>query len=372
MAPILPRRPALSDGGASSGSASAIVAGAASGYHVLRIDGYSLTKSNVPNGQCVESRPFRVAGHTWAIEYHPNGSHPECADYVSLFLSLKESVAGSVMAQLEFSFIDQVELQKPSHLCKLSESTFHAVSSPKWGYEKFVKKKLLERSDRLRNDCFTLRCDIVVAGKPHAEDAKLPSSFVVVPPPDWQQHFRNLLMGGQGADVVFQVGDEEFRAHRCVLAARSPVFCAGLLGSMREGTVREDCIKIDDMLPLVFKSLLHFIYTDSLPDETEGQDDATAAAAMAQHLLEAADRYDMKRLKLICEDRLCRYIDVNTVATTLALAEQHHCLGLKEACFDFLESQKALDAAKETDGFQHLLTSCPSVFLELMSKLAAR
>ncbi|GJM84580.1 hypothetical protein PR202_ga00263 [Eleusine coracana subsp. coracana] len=117
MAPILPRRPALSDGGASSGSASAIVAGAASGYHVLRIDGYSLTKSNVPNGQC-------------------------CADYVSLFLSLKESVAGSVMAQLEFSFIDQVELQKPSHLCKLSESTFHAVSSLSGIREKFVKKKV--------------------------------------------------------------------------------------------------------------------------------------------------------------------------------------------------------------------------------------
>ncbi|GJN20652.1 hypothetical protein PR202_gb08052 [Eleusine coracana subsp. coracana] len=371
MAPILPRCPALSDDGASSGSASAIVTDAASGFHVLRIDGYSRTKSTVPNGQCVESRPFRVAGHTWAIEYYPNGSHLECAGYLSLFLFLKEPVAGGVVAQWEFSFIDQVELQKPSHLCKLPESTFDSVSSP-WGYEKFVKKRLLERSDRLRNDCFTLRCDIVVAGKPHAEDAKLPSSFVVVPPPDWQQHFRSLLMGGQGADVAFRVGGEEFMAHRCVLAARSPVFSAGLFGSMREGTVREDCIKIDDMLPLVFKSLLHFIYTDSLPDEMEGQEDATAAPTMAQHLLEAADRYDMKRLKLICEERLCRYIDVNTVATTLALAEQHHCLGLKEACFDFLKSHKALDAAKETDGFQHLLTSCPSVFFELMSKLAAR
>lgn len=47
---------------------------------------------------------------------------------------------------------------------------------------------------------------------------------------------------------------------------------------------------------------------------------------MEQHLLEAADRYGMHRLKLICEDRLCQYIDVNTVATTLALAEQHHCI----------------------------------------------
>jgi len=46
---------------------------------------------------------------------------------------------------------------------------------------------------------------------------------------------------------------------------------------------------------------------------------------MAQHLLVAADRYGLHRLKLICEARLCGGIDVGTAATTLALAEQHDC-----------------------------------------------
>jgi speckle-type POZ protein len=192
----------------------------------------------------------------------------------------------------------------------------------------------------------------------------------MVPPPDSSQHFGALLLGGKGADVRFLVAGESVAAHRCVLAARSPVFDALLFGPMKEGTAADNCIRIDDMVPQVFQSLLHFVYTDSLP-ETEGGD-KEASAMMAQHLLEAADRYAMERLKLICEDMLCRHIDVSTVATSLVLAEQHHCQGLKEACFEFLKSPKTLDKVMATDGFQHLAKSSPSVLFELMSKLAGR
>jgi speckle-type POZ protein len=64
----------------------------------------------------------------------------------------------------------------------------------------------------------------------------------------------------------------------------------------------------------------------------------------------AADRNNLQRLKLICEDKLCRYIDAGTVATILTLTEQHHCNGLKKACFSFLSSWANLKAAMTTDG----------------------
>ena len=44
--------------------------------------------------------------------------------------------------------------------------------------------------------------------------------------------------------------------------------------------------------------------------------------AVLRNLLVAADRYCIQRLKLICEDKLCRVIDVGTVQTTLELAER--------------------------------------------------
>lgn len=89
---------------------------------------------------------------------------------------------------------------------------------------------------------------------------------------------------------------------------------------------------------------------------------------MAQHLLVAADRYDLQRLKLICEDKLCMHIDQSTVATTLALAEQHGCRVLKEACFDFLMLRGNLKAVLASDGYGHLKSVCPSILEELVSK----
>jgi hypothetical protein len=52
---------------------------------------------------------------------------------------------------------------------------------------------------------------------------------------DLHRHLGGLLASGDGADVAFRVAGETFRAHRCVLAVRSPVFKAELLGTMREG-----------------------------------------------------------------------------------------------------------------------------------------
>jgi speckle-type POZ protein len=101
-------------------------------------------------------------------------------------------------------------------------------------------------------------------------------------------------------------------------------------------------------------------------EEAEVEDDSI----MSQHLLVAADRYNLERLKLICEDNLCGYIEVGTAATILTLAEQHNCHGLKKACFDFLSVPANLRTAVATDGFKHLSRSCPAVMVELIAMLA--
>lgn len=123
------------------------------------------------------------------------------------------------------------------------------------------------------------------------------------------------------------------------------------------------------MLPRVFEAFLHFVYTDSLPAEVmTGQDDGS----MACHLLEAAVRYDMQRLKLICEEKLCWHVEINTAVTMLMFAQQHSCYRLRKACVDFLRCPQALNAAMATEGFQHLVQSCPALLKVLISKLAHR
>ncbi|EEC76796.1 hypothetical protein OsI_14906 [Oryza sativa Indica Group] len=77
-------------------------------------------------------------------------------------------------------------------------------------------------------------------------------------------------------------------------------------------------------------------------------------AAMAQHLLAAADKYGLHRLKMICLEILSSHIDANSVATILVLAEKHYCYGLKEACFEFLNSLAVLSAIVDERMQQHL------------------
>ncbi|KAF7086621.1 hypothetical protein CFC21_089905 [Triticum aestivum] len=326
-------------------SRSAIVADTASGHHFLTIHGYSCTK-NLPTGEKISSRPFTVGGHRWRIDYYPNGSSSAVADYVSLSLILDEDVAAAVKAKHCFCLSGEAEKIQAARLTSSSVVTFSSRRSCFYNwYSTFIRREDLQKSKNLQNDSFTVRCDILVVHGYRAQDAAA-AAFVSVPPCDLRGDLGKLLEAEKGADVVFEVG----------------VFAAELFGPMKEGKVESGIVRVEDMEAEVFKALLRFVYTGLLPEMRKEEEDVTC-----QHLLVAADRYGMDRLKLICEEKLCEYIDVSTAATILLLAEQHHCEGLKKACFDFLAAPTNLRATVATDGLQHLSVSCPSLMVKLMA-----
>ncbi|KAF7106947.1 hypothetical protein CFC21_107648 [Triticum aestivum] len=331
--------------------------------YTLKIAGYSRTKELLETGKYARSTPFTVGGHVWAVRYYPNG-YKDAADFASIFLVLVDSTgAKDVKAKCTFSVLDEAGLPVPSFTRTYTSARTFTGKDSSWGYPEFINKADLEGSPHLIDDCFAIRCDVTVLKENRSEEIKKCSKqFVVVPPSNLRRQLSGLLNSMDGADVTFHVGGDKFPAHRSVLAARSSVFKAELLGSMKENA-GDPLVEIKDMESDVFKSLLHFIYTDDSPSEMACED-----AVMAGHLLVAADRYDVERLKLICEDKLCKHIDSNTVATSLALAEQHSCPGLKEACFGFLASPSNFEAMVASDGYEHLKSSCPSVLKELIAR----
>ncbi|BAT10932.1 Os10g0427300 [Oryza sativa Japonica Group] len=350
------------------GSASAIVADTETRYHLLKIGCYSRTKATTPTGSFLSSGQFTVGGHRWRINYYPNGESADSADYISLYLLLDDKATNSsvkVQAQFKFQISSTDQVKNTPSLASTNVNTYGEDSSWSWGHRKFIKREDFEKSNDLRDDSFTIRCDVAVIGEIRTEKTtEIPSAttFVTVPPSDLNQQLVDLLETEKGADVVFEVSGETFAAHRCLLAARSPVFSAELYGLMKEGDTA-GVVRIEDMEAQVFKLLLRFMYTDSLP-KMEEED------VMWQHLLVAADRHDLQRLKLICEDRLCNYIGVSTVLNILVLADQHHCDGLKKACFSFLGSLENLSAVVTGDGLEHLSRSYPSLMKELFVVMA--
>ncbi|CAL4986665.1 unnamed protein product [Urochloa decumbens] len=357
--------PAVSSIGTPDGS-SEVVAKAVSVSHVLTINGYTLTKG-VTYGDFITAATFVAGGHRWSILYYPNGISCDDSYWISLYLKVDPTTCcpDPVMARFRFSLLDVNSQPVPGYSNSSDDKTwqkFFATMTEKRGFPRFIRRSTLEQSGSLVDDCFSVRCDITVLKVIRKDKGAPCERFVVVPPSSIDQDLGHLLCSGEGADITFEVAGEMFAAHRNILAARSPVFMAELFGTMKKNAA--SYVRVDDMEARVFEALLHFVYTDSLTGIDDGE-----AMVMAQHLLVAADRYSLERLKLICEDKLCNYLDTSSVGTILTLAEQHDCHGLKKACFQFLMSGNNLNVAIGTDGFGHLTNSCPSVLTELLAKV---
>ncbi|KAJ0808351.1 putative chromatin remodeling & transcription regulator BTB-POZ-MATH family [Helianthus annuus] len=341
------------------------------GEHNFKISGYSLSKG-IGIGKYVASDTFTVGGYSWAVYFYPDGKSVEDnGSYVSLFIALA-SEGSDVRALFELTLVDQSGNERHkvhSHFGRALESGPYTLKyrGSMWGYKRFFKRSALETSDYLKDDCLQVHCCVGVV-KSHTEGPK--SYSIHVPPSDIGQHFGQLLEHGKWTDVSFEVNGETFAAHKLVLAARSPVFRAQLFGPMKDQNVK--CIKVEDIEAPAFKALLHFIYWDKLPDmeELTGLNTKWASTLMYQHLLAAADRYGLERLCMLCESNLCEGVAINTVATTLALAEQHHCLQLKSVCLKFVALPENLRAVMQTDGFDYLKESCPDVLTELLEQVA--
>ena len=84
----------------------------------------------------------------------------------------------------------------------------------------------------------------------------------------------------------------------------------------------------------------------------------------------AADRYAMERMKYMCEIKLCEVLHTGTVATTLALADQHHCSKLKDACIEYIISSNRKVDVMASKGYEHLKRTCPTIIVDIWEKAA--
>uniref|UniRef100_A0A0D3HP65 BTB domain-containing protein n=1 Tax=Oryza barthii TaxID=65489 RepID=A0A0D3HP65_9ORYZ len=340
----------------SPSSCSTIVVTEASGHHVLKIDGYTRTTMMVATGEHLDSGEFHVGGYAWHLRYYPNGYDQEFSSSISFALVRTAGAGDNVRlhARAKISLLDLAGEPVARYSQPVDKCSTSKASDP-WVCKSFIERDELEKSGHVVGDRLAVRCDLTF----NVQD-RLVRELVAVPPPLLRRHIGELLGDARTSDVRFKVGGETFPAHRCVLAARSPVFRAELLGPMREHAATT--IRVDDMDAAVFAALLRFVYTDELPELDGG-----SVAAMAQHLLVAADRYDMERLKKVCEDKMVRHLDVGTAATSLALAKQHDCPELKKAILRFMASPARLKAVMASDGYEHLVTSFPSIATEILA-----
>ncbi|CAO2146554.1 unnamed protein product [Urochloa humidicola] len=331
------------------------------GRQEFKVEGYSRYKG-LAIGKAIYSGEFRVGGHCWKIVYYPSGFRKESADWICFglhqHLPAGDDDREEVKVEFTLSLLDKDGQPVPSH--KSPDGHCICIFSSRqrccWGFGQFIKREDFD-SLYLKDDYFCIRCDMTVVLETREES--------VVPPLEMHQHLGDLLDSKIGVDITFDVGSETFVAHKNILAARSPVFMAEFFGGPMKESVASR-VRIHDMEPRVFKAMLHFIYTESMPEIAHGED----KIVMAQHLLVAADRYGLGRLKSICVLNLRMWVNKSVAVSTLVLAEQHGCPQLKKACFKILKSFDSYKEALvgydfEDDDLEHLASSCPSLLKEL-------
>lgn len=104
----------------------------------------------------------------------------------------------------------------------------------------------------------TIICNVTVIKEPKTYTSR---SSLTAKPSILCEHLGNLLSVEKGADINFDVDGQNFLAHRCVLAASSPVFAQFSALITKEVNVKS--IKISDIEAPVFEAILLYNYTDA-------------------------------------------------------------------------------------------------------------
>ncbi|TVU04981.1 hypothetical protein EJB05_48128, partial [Eragrostis curvula] len=280
-----------------------------SAFQELKIN-YEKTKHH-PIGKAIYSDAFSTGSHMWIIKCYLRGvKESEEGKYMSIFVMLASN-SRSVKATFEASLVGRCDWTfspKKTPLC-LSQGQ-------DCGWHKFVSHDDLLK-EYVIDGHITFMCGVVVIN-----DRSIP-----VPPSDIGKYLGTLMdKMGPTCHSLLAV---RHSMHTAVLAARSPVFRAELLGSMAEAAM--STITLHGIAPTTF------MYTDAFPGDKELGE---SHSEMMQHLLAAADRYALDRLKLMCAQKLWSDVSVDTVASTLACAEMYNCPELRKNCIDFFAAEK--------------------------------
>merc|ERR1719235_1300801 len=178
----------------------------------------------------------------------------------------------------------------------------------------------------------------------------------MIPPSNLVMDLRKLINNPAFADVTFLVEGTAAYATRAHLAARSEHFRALFYGGMRESSVMEDQIVLHDVSHPVFLHLLEYIYTDQVGD---------MGSELAVHLLIAAERFLIDRLKALCEDIIRKSISIDNVVQIMMAAKAHRATSLKDICMDFIISNE--EKIKSTPAFRELIQE-PALMYELLMR----
>jgi speckle-type POZ protein len=328
--------------------------------------------SGIPQneGYILYDQEFSFVGHRWRLRLYPGGVTEQVKGYMSFYLDCRDATDEHPAHERHtFRVVNQLN---PSKHWEQHSLPYKEHRDPDgWGWGKFLSHEYLkEEAQGYRiNDTIIFELELYVYGEKknivtrELSRREVPKKLVVdVPNSTLSFDMNKLFNEDKFSDIVFLVGNVEFPAHKCILSVRSPMLYAMFSTSgMRE--TREEKVSVEDIEPDIFREVLRFIYT--------GVCSLDILDRMPIQLLAAADKYQIIRLKCMCENRLFKRMTVTDCADVLVAADMHNADALYQRCLSFMtESAEKVKEVMETDAFKYLADTRPKLMIAIMHAMS--
>mmetsp|Transcript_52052 Transcript_52052/g.100615 ORF Transcript_52052/g.100615 Transcript_52052/m.100615 type:complete len:418 (-) Transcript_52052:196-1449(-) len=178
--------------------------------------------------------------------------------------------------------------------------------------------------------------------------------------------FGELLHKGIATDVEFCLkGAEPLRAHKLVLAARSPVFESMLLSSGMAESASNSKVELLDTELDVVHLFLQYMYTDKVPPETQQDNE------MMCHLLALSHKYQVQSLVDVCADAIAAKLSDENACERLMMADLLGVARLKQLVLCFVtRSKEQFARVQSTEGYARMVQQRPHILADILSQSA--
>uniref|UniRef100_A0AC35UB19 BTB domain-containing protein n=1 Tax=Rhabditophanes sp. KR3021 TaxID=114890 RepID=A0AC35UB19_9BILA len=267
----------------------------------------------------------------WCLSINPKGLDAESKEYLSLYLLLVQAnTKNEVQAKFKFTIISTLEEKKNVKL--ESQRPYKFRTSKDWGFRKYINRDFLydDKNGLLTDDTLTIFCEVsLVQEVINVTGQTNMLRNLRIPQPTLTEDLTKLFECGLYSDCVLEVKNKVFKAHKAILATRSPVFAA----MFQHGTIEsnENKIIINDLDGEVISELLRFMYTETCPN----------LQLLGHRLFIAADKYQVERLRILSEHSLSQSLTVHNVCQTFILSEMYCAPTLRAKCIQFINKHSS-------------------------------
>lgn len=283
------------------------------------------------------------------LSLYPKGDEEEeSKDSIALYL-FAEDINENMDVRFYFLLLNKNNEQVISFYSKYK---FEDYTSG-WGTSEFTKASFIRdpKNKILKENKFTIICKVTVEKNivlTAAEEKKKENACRL----EEFESFGKLLVTKSFSDITITADEKSFELHKCILSTRSSVFEAMFKSDMKEST--QNIVKIEDIKSEVLEELFRYIYTGKVNDVTE----------IICELLTAAEKYCVDGLKMLCEDKMCDYLELSNAVEYLKFAIINNAEKAKKEimkCILF-----SLEILIEREEFNELCKQYPEVIIEFL------